>query len=379
MIINRVSLPIVREDTSPYFLAFAFSALLFVNTVDGKAGTPLRLLIYAFPFIAFMTVMLTQQKAEIQTRAVVSAALICAAALPGWLASGASLATIREILFVLATPASFLLRFQINEKFVKIVSVGICLCVALFIGSGRVTQGEFSLLNSDGAIGESHMAYPAAALTIYFFAVRKMPWSALMLVATVLSFKRGALLALALGLTAYIALGLVPARRIVGLSIIATLAFFMTGLTIALSLSALMPLLEDYLPIGMSVNEALMGREIVNLILLEVLGVAKDYQIAFGFGAGFASELVVSITSLKQPHNDYLRIVVDYGILGFILLAISWLALNSEGRLSCALALLTATLYLSDNTFIYYYHNFIVAAAIIAYRSERDQLAAGEC
>jgi hypothetical protein len=95
----------------------------------------------------------------------------------------------------------------------------------------------------------------------------------------------------------------------------------------------------------------------------------------FGFGPGAADAWVTSYFRLGNPHNDWLKILFDYGTFGFLSLhAILFLTLTRH-RLGIMIYLYSATLMMTDNVFIYMFHQVFVAMMMCTGRPEWEYLA----
>lgn len=81
-------------------------------------------------------------------------------------------------------------------------------------------------------------------------------------------------------------------------------------------------------------------------------------SILFGNGPGFASQLAVELLSeeLKHIHNDYIRIFLDYGLVGSVFWLVILTKLAMSSRLGFCLAIYQMIVFSTDNTFVYYPH-----------------------
>ena len=58
-------------------------------------------------------------------------------------------------------------------------------------------------------------------------------------------------------------------------------------------------------------------------------------------------------------HNDYLKILFDYGGIGLTVILLAYFAAYHGYAGVLAVFVLTATIMITDNVFIYYFHQFV--------------------
>jgi O-antigen ligase len=113
---------------------------------------------------------------------------------------------------------------------------------------------------------------------------------------------------------------------------------------------------------GSSPNGLSMGRYDIAVMLWEKLRAASTLNWFIGFGAGSA-DAVSEVTANLNPHNDWLKVMFDYGILGLCVVHMMFFLILARHRLGIMMYLYTATLMMTDNVFIYlYYYPFIAMA-----------------
>ena len=96
----------------------------------------------------------------------------------------------------------------------------------------------------------------------------------------------------------------------------------------------------------------------------------------FGAGPGAADAVVIaSDAGLQNPHNDWLKVLYDYGIIGFIVVHMVLYRTLTEHRLGLMLYVYGATLMMTDNIFIYmFYHPFVMLMLSAARRAPGEAM-----
>lgn len=108
-----------------------------------------------------------------------------------------------------------------------------------------------------------------------------------------------------------------------------------------------------------SANAISLGRYDIAVTLWNRLGAASPVQWLIGLGPGAADAVSHEVADLN-PHNDWLKVLVDYGVIGTILVHRIFFLMFVRHPLGLMIYLYTAVLMVTDNVFIYlYYHAFI--------------------
>jgi O-antigen ligase len=191
-------------------------------------------------------------------------------------------------------------------------------------------------------------------------------------------------------------MSLLGGKRIVALSlIVAIVAIFLLNrafapksrllrfVTLLLGLSAInvigsnLILISDYLygSLGMtgSIETVMLGRHQIGVDLTYAISNRPLLETLVGYGPGAANEVATYIArgSLTLPHNDWLKILYDYGILGSIFVTFIIAVIFSTSVAAMALALMTAVIMTTDNVTVYLFYQFPVAL-MIAYCNRRE-------
>jgi len=195
---------------------------------------------------------------------------------------------------------------------------------------------------------------------------------------------------------------LVSAKRIVLLATIAGLAFMIFAkylykrddqknswyrLIIYSALMAFMFSVAIYLPfifqeIGerfdVSANAFSMGRLEGQEIAYEALRRSSWLKLLLGHGLGQV-DIYASMAWGRDNliHNDYLRMLIDLGIVGTSIFLSAYLRLIGAGRFGFYIVGYTATTWLTSNILIYAFYGFAVCLVVLVGRNEACRNATG--
>lgn len=215
---------------------------------------------------------------------------------------------------------------------------------------------------------ESSYGLAAAAICVYYFNRRNLLWGFLALAIAILLFKRTAILgAFTFGVFPLFLPSSVRNMRLPFPLLAAT-----SGLIAFAGLQAnrIAEWLHHILDLSLSVNAYTLGRFAYNSTLEAVMGDASLLQRIFGLGPG-AAERQLSLTFGVngvvniQPHNDFLRILFDYGWCGLTIFIIGLCWIFRSTPLLQKVLLFQMLLFLTDNTLVYLFH-FVVLGLILS-------------
>jgi hypothetical protein len=116
----------------------------------------------------------------------------------------------------------------------------------------------------------------------------------------------------------------------------------------------------------------MLGRYAIGAEMTHVIENRSLMQSLVGFGPGSANALATLISGggLGEPHNDWLKILYDYGMLGSILITVFLALVFSSSRIAAVIALTSATIMATDNVAIYLYYQ-IPIVLMVAYSAKR--------
>jgi hypothetical protein len=126
------------------------------------------------------------------------------------------------------------------------------------------------------------------------------------------------------------------------------------------------------------IEEIMLGRYAIGSEMTRVIDSRSPVESLIGFGPGGADALatLVSAGTLKEPHNDWLKILYDYGILGSIAITAFIALVFSTSATGAVIAIANAILMTTDNVLIYLYYQFPIVL-MVGYSALRESRAQG--
>jgi hypothetical protein len=106
------------------------------------------------------------------------------------------------------------------------------------------------------------------------------------------------------------------------------------------------------------IEEIMLGRHEIASSMTQVIENRSWVELLFGSGAGSANALAGFITNgrVTHPHNDWLKMLFDYGILGSGLITIFMALIFSSSKTGAAIGLANAVVMLTDNVAAYLFY-----------------------
>jgi hypothetical protein len=132
----------------------------------------------------------------------------------------------------------------------------------------------------------------------------------------------------------------------------------------------------ESLRMSVSIEEIMLGRYAIGSEMTRVIDSRSPVESLIGFGPGAASALarVVTTGTLKEPHNDWLKILYDYGILGSIAITGFIALVFSTSATGSVIAIASAILMMTDNVVMYLYYQFPIVL-MVGYSALRESRA----
>ena len=121
------------------------------------------------------------------------------------------------------------------------------------------------------------------------------------------------------------------------------------------------------------VEQVMNGRYAVSNELERVMKNRSWRKSITGSGPGSALALIERISEMTHPHNDWLKVNFDYGILGSTLLMIFMASIFSSSRTGPGIALATGVIMMTDNVIIYLYYWFPIVLMLRLFGAVRAQ------
>ena len=359
----------VADPRIGLYTAFAIGGILvawqLAGAADAAGGGQARYILYALPLICIALQCLLQ-------RFVVPLDLSRAQAFGLYaVAAGTAVLTsresnpfvVRDVLIIGTYLMMFAVSWTASVRDVFIVTLACFACMAI----EAIQEGlHFSVdvLTSDGIL-ESVMAFPLGVIVLYAIGTRRLGFALLTALFFFAAYKRIALVAVVAVLAfewVLAILGLARYRRIIAVMLVITLS-----LTSLFSLQLFEYAAKMIGGENVSANSISLGRFEFSVAIWRQIDAASVVKLLFGHGPGATDAIVqAAIDDASNPHNDWLKIFVDYGLFGFVLFHLIIIRLFSDGFLSVWLYIYTAIVMMTDNTLIYTFHYAIVLVVVRA-------------
>jgi O-antigen ligase len=211
---------------------------------------------------------------------------------------------------------------------------------------------------------------------VFLYAIGAKTWFLLALVMSLLGGKRVGVLAIIVGLVFVYLFKEVPAlkekrnRFIVLLGALAIINVLASNL---ISVSE-----YEYERLGMdtSIEEIMLGRYAIGSEMNRAMDNRSLIQSLVGSGPGGATALAIRVSDgeLDHPHNDWLRIVYDYGIFGSLLITVFLALVFANSATGAVIAITNAIIMMTDNV-IMYLHYQLPIALMLAYSAQQERRA----
>ncbi|MBF9045520.1 hypothetical protein LSUCC0031_00145 [Rhodobacterales bacterium LSUCC0031] len=358
---KKISGPHTNDGVIPYLslaISLAFFAIFFL--IEDRL---LRLFVYFIPVIIFIEMSIRTKFFLINNFILIRFILIIFILLMVIVKPNER---VNEGIFVILTLFMFSVAFRSPNLTAEFFLIAFALN---FIHTIFVHGISFSdllpTLYSRRVESESILGLITPLATISVFIRRKFAWTLLGIFLTIAFYKRIALF----GLCAVFFLDFIrysfpkklqiPSgyQKILYMSLIFTI--FMIGIKFNIFLESLLNLWYNLTGYRLDPHQISSGRYGAIMEFQNFLREEQNlWSLLFGHGPGYSSTFfmlhVSSQTSFTHVHNDYVRIFSDYGLLGVAFIFLFFIRSFSLGRLSGALSLYVAIVFLTDNTSIYF-------------------------
>ena len=217
---------------------------------------------------------------------------------------------------------------------------------------------EVNLFGSNGIL-ESTLAFPLGVIALYYLHFGRWGRALAAGVLLFLAFKRITFVAVVLAvgfdivIARYARLATARAVALLGVLTFSVAALFSTQL---------FELVSNMLQLERTSADSIsLGRYNIATMLWQELLAGSPIRWMLGSGPGAADALVTAHFQLVNPHNDWLKILFDYGVVGFIAMHVVLYRILAEHRLSLMLYIYGAVVMMTDNILIYmFYHPFVL-------------------
>ena len=283
----------------------------------------------------------------------------------------------------------FIIIVLVIVGFVPVISVSfdhirnVFFCSVAYFALAYALEGHggvrlFQILESGTGSGledgfDNHQGGLVGPVYAVFFGAigAKVPFI-LALVMSVLGGKRIGIVAILVGLIAFWLFRRVTALQERRVRFIVLLAGLTAINLTASNLVSIFEYLHHNLETSVSIEEIMLGRYAIGAEMTHVIENRSLMQSLVGFGPGSANALATLISGggLGEPHNDWLKILYDYGMLGSILITVFLALVFSSSRIAAVIALTSATIMATNNVAIYLYYQ-IPIVLMVAYSAKR--------
>ena len=370
------------EAVSRFFVSIVCGIYLvgYAGYSFGDALGPLRYLVYVVPLL--LVASLLSQRAPMTNRHAIAfliAYLVLAfvSDLVGAKGGDSYLrnVVIISLIIVAFVPVIHVSAAQINLIFVcSVIYLSLAYWLAgvgnirilqiLRAGTGSAFQAGFDD-NQGGLLGPLYAVFMYAMGTKLQFVIA--------LLMSLLGGKRVGVAAILLGVVVAIAFRNVAAlqqRRRRAVALFAVLAA--TNL-LALNMNSISEYVQQSFGISVNIEEVMLGRYAIGSELNYAMATRPLSESLFGAGPGSADTVASRVTDgiLTQPHNDWMKVLYDYGIVGSLTITIFMAAIFSTSATAAALIVATAALMCTDNVVIYLFYQ-IPLALMVAYAAPRE-------
>jgi hypothetical protein len=132
----------------------------------------------------------------------------------------------------------------------------------------------------------------------------------------------------------------------------------------------------ESLRMSVSIEEIMLGRYAIGSEMTRVIDSRSPVESLIGFGPGGGDALAtrVSAGTVKEPHNDWLKILYDYGILGSIAITTFIALVFSTSATGSVIAIASGVLMMTDNVVMYLYYQFPIVL-MVGYSALRESRA----
>ena len=342
---------------APFLLAAILSIYFVLPT-----GSPARSLLYLVPPLAILEA--TQRHARIPKSSGWAFLLLCAYFLCSAASRGFDEFAIKESIFLVLAFAGAIIPYKVYRQFplTLVVAGGVSVATSIVLGSTGQSLG-LSLIDSTGFAESSFgLIMPIGMIVAYKRRLGFLHFVAATVV-SLLMFKRIAVI----GAASIIVGDWLATRRWprgeaglpyrYGLPI--ALAVALAGININelyIKYSEIASFLFDRI---VTANELSSGRYAITKVFWQrMVDSNTDLGWLFGGGVGRSSADLAQMasrvgTDLVLLHNDWIRILADYGAVGVAAVCVFSAWLMTKGRLMTLLVLYTLLCFLTDNTLTY--------------------------
>ncbi len=339
------------ENQGAWCVSIAVFVIMTVKTVFPE----FKYAVYSLPFLIPAIYMVVERgRLPLYRSGLICLLLYVGFALGSLLHNGPTgFFTYRDLLII----GGYLFLFTVYVRFPPLVADMAMATLGVGLAIAAAKHGVRLSIDFSKSVGliESTLAFPLGIVFLYYFHERKWVRSLIAVLLLFVAFKRIALFAVVIAVFLDVAFRLVGAR---GINKFAALGFVIVFSLMALLSEQIFAFYaEEVATSRMSANEVSLGRWQHATLLWDHIASHGWSHTVMGFGPGAADDLVNSNDdSFDNPHNDWLKLFFDYGIIGFISAHAILFILFSRNSLGLMIYIYTAILMMTDNVLIYIFY-----------------------
>jgi hypothetical protein len=350
----------------------------------GDALESVRYVVYVVPLLLITSLMF--QRAPMSNTSAVAfllaySGLASVSYLTGMRGGEASL---RNFIIIALIIVSFIPVIHVSAaqiRFVFICSLIYLLAAYWLAGSGSIRLWQM-LQNgtgsaSDAGFDDNQGGLLGPVYVVFFHATGAKLQFLLAIIMSLLGGKRVGVLAILVGLVAAALFRNIAAFKQRRNRFVVLLAALLTIDIVASNLTSISEDAHQSLNIGVSIEEVMLGRFEIGSEMNHAMNTRPFVESLLGSGAGSADVLaaIVSDGVLSEPHNDWMKILYDYGIVGSLIIITFMAAIFSTSATAAVIAITGATMMSTDNVLIYLFYQFPVVL-MVAYSALQERLRA---
>jgi hypothetical protein len=364
---------IATSEADQAFSRFAVSIACAVYLVGyagysfGETLGTLRYLVYAVPPILVASFMLQRTSASNKPAVVLFVAYLslgCLSYLSGVKNTDFFLSNFLIIALIIV---SFVPTINVSAQQIRVVflcSLAYMVLAYLLTEHGGIRLFQILERGTGSGLGTGYDNHQGGLLgpiyAVFLYAIGDKLQFLLALVMSVLGGKRVGVIAILVGLGALFLFNRVTALHEKRHRFIVLLAALAAVNIAASNMIAISEYAYRSLGISVHIEEVMLGRHAIGTEMARVMDGRSFVESLVGFGPGSADALanIVSDGVLTQPHNDWLKILYDYGILGSIAVTVFIAIVFSTSTTGAVIAITSAIIMTTDNVVIYLYYQF---------------------
>lgn len=364
---DRASSRLVVSIACGVYLA-GYAGYCFVDTLG-----VLRYLVYAVPFLLLAS-LLVQRTPAVNASAVAYLFGYLVLALVSYASGMRDEAFVsRNVVIIAMIIACFIPVIDVGEAQIRAVfhCSLLCLLIAWAVAESRDIRLLQILVSGTGSAFEAGYDDDQGGLlgpiyAVFFYAIGAKLQFLLALAMSLIGGKRVGVVAIVAGLVAAAIFrrvaGLGSRRHRFGALLVVLVAINLVGSNLAS--------ITEYgcrlLNIEVSIEEVMLGRHAISSEMERAMAARPLVETLFGSGPGSADALatLVSGGTLEEPHNDWMKISLDYGLVGSLVITVFMALVFSTSATAAVVAVASATMMSTDNTFVYLFYQIPVALMV---------------